>query len=79
MWPRGNKGRSQSRTRDSPDNEMSHWDLKMSRIKMRKDLVEKVYNKSWVIRVEKIFKKHFFNQMETLEMRTTVSKMKNSM
>lgn len=41
-----NKGSSQSRTRESPDNEMSDWDLKMSRIKMQKDLVEKVYNKS---------------------------------
>lgn len=31
---------NESRSRDSPDNAMSDWALKISRIKMLKDLVE---------------------------------------
>lgn len=35
---------NESRTRDSLDDEMSDWLLKIPRIKMLEDLAEKVYN-----------------------------------
>lgn len=35
---------NESRTRDSLDDEMSDWFLKIPRIKMLEDLAEKVYN-----------------------------------
>lgn len=70
---------NESSTRDSPDGEISDWVLKISRIKMLRNPVEKVYK---MLKEQSDYSRkidYFLNQTKTpLEMRNTRSEIKNS-